>query len=198
LVSPGGSTADQIARDAGGTALIVEVEAGQTVDLGTIGMVGPVGTPSPGGGTITGLFTDKASAPLSGWLWLAAVTGKKDTGEDSYEVVTPYVELSETGAFTFGDVPPGDYLIIGFVIIRDDLYATVTISNQDTKLIFPFSPARGPMVALVDQYDPSAAADQYQDYIQIGATGGLLSGSHEFMTITPGVAIDLGTIQVDY
>lgn len=197
LVSPGGSTTDQIARDAGGTALIVEVEAGQTVDLGTIGMVGPAGTPSLGGGTITGLFVDKAGAPLSGWLWLATVTGKRGAGEDSYQVVTPYVELSQTGAFTFDNVPPGEYLIIGFVIIRDDLYATVTISNQDTKLVFPFSPARGPMVALVDQYDASAAAGQYQDYIQVGATGGLLGGSH-FITIAPGVAVDLGMIQVDY
>ncbi len=198
LVSPGGSTTDQIARDAGGTALMIEVEAGQTVELGTIEMVGPAGTPSPGRGTITGLFVDKAGTALSGWLWLAAVTDKKDTGEDDYEVVTPYVELSETGAFTFGDVPPGEYLIIGFVIVREDLYATVTISNQDAKLIFPFSPARGPMVALVDQYEASAAAGEYKDYIRVGATGGLLSGSHEFMTITSGAVIDLGTIQVDY
>lgn len=197
LVSPGGSTTDQIARDAGGTALIVKVEAGQAVDLGTISMAGSAGAAPPGGGTITGVFVDKASAPVSGWLWLAAVTGKKDTGEDNYQVVTPYTELSETGAFTFGDVPPGDYLIIGFVIVSEDLYATVTISNQDTKLIFPFSPARGPMVALVDEYEASAAAGQYQDYIQVGATGGLLGGSH-FITITPGVVIDLGTIEVDY
>jgi hypothetical protein len=113
-------------------------------------------------------------------------------------VVTPYVELSETGAFTFGDVPPGEYLIIGFVIVREDLYATVTISNKETELIFPFNPARGPMVALVDKYEGSAAAGEYKDYIRVGATGGLLSGSHEFMTITPGAVIDLGTIQVDY
>ena len=128
--------------------------------------------------------------------WLLA--SRVDTGEDSYEVVTPYVELSETGAFTFGDLSPGDYLIIGFVVVRDDLYATVTINNQDTKLIFPFSPARGPMVALVDEYEPSAAAGEYKDYIRVGATGGLLSGSHQFMTIAPGAVIDLGQIEVDY
>jgi hypothetical protein len=60
LVSPGGSTNDQIMRDVSGTVLIVEVEAGQTVDLGTIGMTGPAGAPLAGGGTITGVFVDKA------------------------------------------------------------------------------------------------------------------------------------------
>ena len=166
--------------------------------------IAPTFTPMPptdahtsGTGTIRGAFANNTGLPLSGWLWLATVTSKGVTGDDAYEVITTYVELIEAGTFTFDDVPPGEYLIIGFLVLSEDSHATVTIANSDAKMIFPFYPPRGPFVALVEEYDKSAIVGEYKDYIRVGSTGGWLYPSHEYISIMSGEIIDLGQIQAD-
>ena len=122
-----------------------------------------------------------------------------EPGPDAYEVVTTHTELTDTGTFTFRDVPPGDYLIIGFVVLREDSPATINIMNPDNVMIVPFSPSRGPRVAIVDEYEKDATVGEYKDYIRVGAIGtGLLYPSREYIDITPGAMIDLGKIQTSY